>query len=243
MTVISVDIEHIQNNGAGVVALRSTNSGVGVAPIDLSSVGLTGVPAADDLGSFLGALAEELSAEFILINGPQGWKAPDDGLEDSRRCEHELGSPQCTGLPGVASPAEFLEHAQFSVALFDSLNTLMFPRLSTTGSWPAHVAVESNPTAAWRSLGIPALPSGPELAGNEEAHRLNALKGCFPLDLRGELSNCELQATVSGMAGVALERRNLAGLAFAGVEPMLVDGIWREGYILSPTRDAANPPA
>jgi hypothetical protein len=74
-------------------------------------------------------------------------------------------------------------------------------------------------------------------------HKLEELRGCFHLDVRGDLSRAGLQATVAGMAGIALERRNLAGLAFAGVEPMLVDGTWREGYILSPTRDAANLPA
>jgi hypothetical protein len=63
------------------------------------------------------------------------------------------------------------------------------------------------------------------------------------MDMRGELSHADLQAAVAGMAGVALEQRNLAGLAFAGVEPLLVDGAWREGYILNPTRDAANLPA
>ena len=57
----------------------------------------------------------------------------------------------------------------------------------------------------------------------------------FTLDVRGDLTRDELQATVAGLAGVSLERENLAGLAFAGVEPHVVDGTWREGYILSPT--------
>jgi hypothetical protein len=129
------------------------------------------------------------------------------------------------------------------VELFDELSTLMFPRLSTTGTWPTHVTVESYPTAAWQSVGIAALPPLEQVTAEDVSRKLAALQSCFPLDLRGDLSPAELQATVAGMAGVALERRNLAGLAFAGVEPMLVDGIWREGYILSPTREAASLPA
>ncbi len=243
MTIISVNVANEQYSDVGVVALRTANSSVGVVPIELASIGLDGTPQVADLGSFLVALAAELDAEFILVDGPQGWKAPDDGLGHSRRCEHMLGTPCRTGLPGVAEPAECREFAEFCIALFDELGTLMFPRLSTTGDWPTHVAVESFPRAAWHSLGIPALPAKQKAAAEEKANRLEALQGCFPLDLRGDLSYSQLQATAAGMAGVALEHRNLAGLAFAGVEPLLVEGTWREGYILSPTREAASPPA
>jgi hypothetical protein len=243
MTVISVDLVHEQYNDVGVVALRASNSSIGVVPISLPSVGLVGKPEVDELGSFLVSLADELNVASILIDGPQGWKAPDDGLDHSRRCENELGTPTRTGLPGETNPAEHRGFAEFCIALFDELATSLYPRLSTTGSWPTRVAVESLPAAAWHSLGIAALPAKNEATAADTASRLEALQSCFPLDLRGELSLSELQATVAGLAGVALERRNLAGLAFAGVEPLLVDGTWREGYILSPTREAATPPA
>jgi len=134
MTVISVDLSLEQYHDMGVVALRTADSGIGVVPIDLGSVGLIGVPKADDLSSFLASLAAELNAEFIFVDGPQGWKAPDDGLDHSRRCEHELGTPSRTGLPGETKPADYEAYAEFSVKLFDELNTLMFPRLSTTGN-------------------------------------------------------------------------------------------------------------
>jgi hypothetical protein len=183
-----------------------------------------------------------LKANFIVVNGPQGWKAPDDGLDYSRRCEHELSTPTRTGLPGETKPADHLDFTQFSVSLFDELATLLYPRLSTTGDWPAHVAVESYPTAAWQSLGIAAPSAKENTTSAALVERRKALENCFPMDVRGELSYADLQATVAGMAGVALESRNLAGLAFAGVEPLFVGGTWREGYILNPTRDAANLP-
>ena len=233
MTVISLNLNHKQYGDCGIVALRASDAYVSVVPIGLSSVGLDGVPDADQVASFLASLAGELSAEFVF---------PDEGLDHARRCEQELAMPARTGLPGEARPAEHLGFAQFCISLFDALSTQMFPRLSTTGDWPTHVAVESCPTCAWQSLGISPLPGKGETTPADLDERLKALESCFPIDVRGELSHNELQATVAGMAGVALERRNLAGIAFAGVEPMLVDGAWREGYILSPTREAANLP-
>ena len=243
MTVLSVDLVDSREYGdVGVVALRTSDSAIGVAPIGLQSVGLEGEPEVEDLATFLVSLAEELNASCILIDGPQGWKAPDDGLEHSRRCEHELSTHLRTGLPGTTQPLEKQGFAEFCVQLFDELSTLMYPRLSTTGDWPTRVSVESCPTSAWHSLGIAALPSALEASSEDVHEQVKALQSCFPLDLRGVLSAAEVQAAVAGMAGVALERRNLAGLAFAGVEPMLVDGSWREGYILNPTREAAYPP-
>lgn len=240
MTVISLNLSHEQYSDIGVVALRASDSTVGVVPIRLPSVGLEGTPEVGELASFLVSLADELSAEFIVLDGPQAWKAPDDGLDHARRCEHELGTAIRTGLPGKVRPAEQLGFAKFCVGLFDELNTLLYPRLSTTGDWPTHVAVESCATSAWQSLGISASPTKEKTESEQLKDRLDALNGCFPLDVRGELSHAELQAMVSGIAGVALERRNLSGIAFAGVEPLQIEGTWREGYILSPTRDAAN---
>lgn len=243
MTVISVDLDIEQFGDVGVVALRNSDSSIGVAPIRLPSVGLVGKPNTNELGAFLVSLADELNANFIVVNGPQGWKAPDDGLDHSRRCEHELSTPTRTGLPGKTKPADRLGFTKFSISLFDELSTLLYPRLSTTGDWPTHVAVESCPTAAWQSLGIAAPSVREDSTSAAMAGRRRALENCFPMDVRGELSYADLEATVAGMAGVALESRNLAGLAFAGVEPLFVDGTWREGYILNPTRDAATEPA
>jgi hypothetical protein len=56
------------------------------------------------------------------------------------------------------------------------------------------------------------------------------------LDARGPLNHDQLQATVAGLAALPLERQTMAGIAFAGVEPFVEDGAWREGYILNPTK-------
>ena len=72
------------------------------------------------------------------------------------------------------------------------------------------------------------------------AAAMDSLRSRFTIEVRGDLTHDQLQATAAGLAGVALERRNTAGIAFAGVDPFLVDGAWREGYILNPTPDAAD---
>ncbi len=239
MTVISVDLAYKQYSDVGVVVLRALDPIVVVVPIRLESVGLAGTPEVSQLGFFLAPLADELGASSILVDGPQGWKAPDNGLEHCRRCERELGTQGKTGLPGVTKPANYHDFIAFSIALFDKLAALSFPRLATTGDWPTHVAIESFPTAAWRSLGLAPLPGKRKATASDMTARLDSLRSCFALDVRGDLTHDELQATVAGLAGVALERHNMAGIAFAGVEPFVLDYTWREGYILNPTRDAA----
>jgi hypothetical protein len=69
--------------------------------------------------------------------------------------------------------------------------------------------------------------------------RLQSLRAVFPLDVENDLSHDELQALVAGLAGVALDDGNEAGLAIAGIRPVRLEGTWREGFIVNPTRKAA----
>jgi len=239
MAVISLDMRFKLYSEIGVVALRHSNSKTTAVPISLDDIGLQGTPEVEAFGDFLRLLVDELSASSVLLSGPQGWKAPENGLADRRKCEHEVNAPTKTGLPGVTKPASHLEFTHFCVALFDKLSESSLPRLATSGGWPTKVAIETCPAAAWRSLGIPPLPLRGETTLAELRNQTESLQDCFNLDIRGELNHGELQATVAGLAGIALEQRDMGGLAFAGVEPMEVDGKWREGYILSPTRGAS----
>jgi hypothetical protein len=69
--------------------------------------------------------------------------------------------------------------------------------------------------------------------------KLTELRAAFPLDVADGLSHDELQALVSGLAGIPLEDGNSAGVSIAGVPPMMVEGTWREGFIVNPTLKAA----
>jgi hypothetical protein len=42
-------------------------------------------------------LADDLGAAALLIDGPEAWKDPDNGLQHSRVCERELNTPAKTG--------------------------------------------------------------------------------------------------------------------------------------------------
>jgi hypothetical protein len=46
-----------------------------------------------------------------------------------------------------------------------------------------------------------------------------------------------LQALVAGLAGVAIGRGVADAYQAVGVAPRLIDGIWREGYIVLPAGD------
>jgi hypothetical protein len=65
------------------------------------------------------------------------------------------------------------------------------------------------------------------------------LRAVFPLDAEDYLSHDDLQALVAGLAGVALDDGNAAGVAIAGAPPVRLEGTWREGFIVNPTRKAA----
>jgi hypothetical protein len=236
MTVISVDLAYKDFRDVGLVLLEASGSRIVAVPIAFESVDLVGRPDAARLASFLASLAKEVEASAIVIDGPQGWKAEDNGLEHCRRCEQELATPGKTGPPRATKPANYLAFTTFSIALFDELAQRSFPRLATTGSWPHHVAIESFPTAAWRSLGISPLPGKGNSTGEDLSTKLDELKTCFDLDVRGELNHDQLQATVAGLAALPLERQTTVGIAFAGVEPFVEEGTWREGYILIPAR-------
>jgi hypothetical protein len=64
--------------------------------------------------------------------------------------------------------------------------------------------------------------------------RLDGLQERFPLWLTGPPNHDELQALVSGLAGVGLLGSALVRVASAGVAPYMKDGVWREGLIVNP---------
>jgi hypothetical protein len=61
------------------------------------------------------------------------------------------------------------------------------------------------------------------------------LMNLFSIDVAGEVSHDELQALVSGLAGLALSDGHAVGVNVAGVPPIQMDGTWREDFIVNPT--------
>jgi len=129
----------------------------------------------------------------------------------------------------------------FAIELFDALDSRGWPRLPAPAVPPSRhrYAIESFPTSGWRSLGLVPLPGKAATAPEMVLARLQSLRAVFPLDVANNLSHDELQALVAGLAGVALDDGNVAGVSIAGVPPKRVQGTWREGFIVNPTRKAA----
>ena len=241
MPTLSVDLAFEDYRDIGVVTLARLDGRIKASAVPLTTRGLHGRPSAGGLADALVSLANEISAAWIVIDGPQGWKAPDNGLEHCRCCERALATQGKTGLPGVTQPGNYLAFITFAIELFDALDNRGWPRLATPSVPPLqrHCAVESFPTSAWRSLGLVPLPGKGATAPEMVLARLQSLRAVFPLDVSDYLSHDELQALVAGLAGVALDDGNAAGVSIAGVPPMRSEGTWREGFIVNPTRKAA----
>lgn len=241
MPTLSVDLAFKDYQDIGVVTLARLDDRNKASAVRLTSRGLHGRPSAGGLADALVSLANEIGAAWIFIDGPQGWKAPDNGCEDSRCCERAVATQGKTGLPGVATPATYVDFITFAVELFDALESRGWPRLLAPAVPPLQrrCAIESFPTSAWRSLGLVPLPGKAATVPEMVLARLQSLRAIFPLDVDGYLSHDELQALVGGLAGVALDDGNAAGVSIAGVPPVRLAGTWREGFIVNPTRKAA----
>ena len=237
MPTLSVDLAFKDYRDIGVVTLARLDGRIRASAVALTTRGLHGRPSAGGLADALVSLANEIGAAWIFIDGPQGWKAPDNGVEHSRCCERSLATQGKTGLPGVTKPGNYLEFITFAIELFDALEKRNWPRLAAPAVPPLHrCAIESFPTSAWRSLGLVPLPGKAATAPEMVLARLQSLRAVFPLDVTDSLSHDELQALVAGLAGVALDDGNAAGVSIAGVPPKRLEGTWREGFIVNPTR-------
>ena len=241
MPTLSVDLAFEDYRDIGVVTLARLDGRIKASAVPLTTRALHGQPSAGGLADALVSLANEISATWIFIDGPQGWKAPDNGCEHSRVCEHALATQGKTGLPGVTKPGNYVGFISFAIELFDALDSRGWPRLRAPAVPPSRrqCAIESFPTSAWRSLGLLPLPGKAATAPEMVLARLQSLRAMFPLDVEDFLSHDDLQALVAGLAGVALDDGNAAGVSIAGAPPVRLESTWREGFIVNPTRKAA----
>lgn len=237
MPVLSVDLAYVDYRDVGIAVLETADGGTACRFVP---VALRGSPSPDGLAKYLDRLSADSGASHMLIDGPQGWKDPDNGLPHSRRCERTLNTPAKTGLPGTVKPANYGPYVAFSIALYERLTGAGWQLFQNEGAAPRdatrRVLVESFPLSAWRSLSIPGLPAKKNARPSDLEERLTALHDVFPLEVASEPNHDELQALVAGLAGVALERDAVADVAAAGVAPFRLAGSWREGFIVNPRR-------
>lgn len=201
-------------------SLRMAKSHIEATPIRLPALGLTGRPEASALAKTIIALAEQLGARLLFIDGPQAWKAPDNGLLHSRICERQLSTQGKTGLPCFTKPSNYAPFTAFAVDLFDQLASLGWSRLpdELALSSSSRFALESFPTSAWRSLGLKPLPGKANTPVGTVQAKLTELSCLLPISVEdaGDLTHDELQALVAGLAGIAVEGARLLCGRFIG---------------------------
>lgn len=238
MTVVSVDLAYSDYRDFGMVALDDAPTG---ATYEL-------LPFADDNpktptpAHVVDVVIDEckrINASLILLDGPQGWKDPSNGLMHSRLCERTLNAPGKTGLPGSCKPANYFPFIEFSIQVFDAFQARGWPRYDPASWRPGNPAViESLPLAAWRSLRLPCLPAKRKSRdGDIHKHLKSLVDAGLVADSRPAPTHDQLQALVAGLAGLGISASAPHRYQAVGVAPFLLDGSWREGYIVNPTTE------
>src|SRR5258708_2891123 len=159
--VVSVDLALKRWVDIGVAILTDDEQGIRVQFKELADHGTLGPRDAQTLALKLLDLVKVHDASVLLIDGPQAWKDPDNGIAYMRICERELRTPAKTGLPGDVKPATWTSFVSFSIDVFDALRTAGLDPFFAHESRivPARVhLIEVFPTAAWRCLGMSCLP-------------------------------------------------------------------------------------
>ncbi|MGA2571435.1 MAG: hypothetical protein ABSF23_13020 [Terracidiphilus sp.] len=256
MAVLSVDLAHRRWSELGIVILRhmplqeANPPSPDVAPAraiecEIVPLGPLGLDPALDRGPVdpeilagrLNHLCAVRGIRVLLLDGPQAWKSRANGLEVARGCERRLNTPAKAGLSGILRPYTYRRFAEFCMDVYDALGRRGWRRLET-GNQPLQprerVLVESDPRAAWKSLGLKPLPAKSRAHGIDLPEAFAALRSVVPLTADRPPNHDQLQAIVGGLPGLALEEHDPAYLKIVGKRPRREDGQWREGFIVLP---------
>src|SRR6266567_4993210 len=116
MPVLSVDLACKSVWDIGVAILEPRRAGTSTEFVEFGEPGQTGPPSPSEVAERCLHLCAQYGASILLLDGPQGWKDPDNGCEHSRVCERLLNAPAKTGLPGYVKPKGYTAFVEFSVA-------------------------------------------------------------------------------------------------------------------------------
>lgn len=234
MTIVSVDLASRRYTDIGIAVLKDGRSKIDVELIPPPNLNLVGVPDACMLAMKLCTLAMQVDARLLILDSPQGWSGGTTESVIMRSCERATRTPGKTGLPGCVKPRPFARMVEFSIAVFDFLHVAGWPRLEDCNWSGDHRSIESFPTHAWRTLKHDPLRAKP-LDKSEIERWRDKLNEYCPIKWHRLPSHDELQAVVAGLAGILMERYGAQSCAIDGLPPYMEDGVWREGFIVSPT--------
>jgi hypothetical protein len=238
MAILSIDLAYKSYDDIGAVVLEKSQRYISCETLDLRrDVAPTPAKLAETLSEF----CEQKKIRILLLDGPQGWKAKNNDLPHSRHCEKELNTPAKTGEPFVVKPAPYGPFVRFSIAVYDALGLYGWERLSNIPPpTSTRLLIESFPKSAWEILGIPHLPAKRKMRDVDMAAWIVALRRLFSLQLPPSLTHDQLQALVSGFAGLAIECGQWQAYTVAGAPPLIEQDLWREGFIVNCLRPNAH---
>lgn len=236
MSVVSIDLAYRDYRDFGVALLDPTPSGAVYELFDISTAGQH-TPEPGLVADIAVEICDRAGASLLLLDGPQGWKDPDNGLTHSRLCERLLNTPAKTGLPGSVKPANYTQFVKFAIQVFDFLHERGWPRFDpATWSPGKRAAVETFPFSAWQSLLLPCLPAKRRSREADIRRHLDSLTSTGLLAQGALPDHDQLQALVSGLAGLGVIAGTPSSYDVVGSSPFVLEGAWREGFIINPKR-------
>ncbi len=193
-------------------------------------------PAPSALARELLAMCAAREVTVLLLDGPQGWKAKDNGLVHSRVCERQAATQAKTGEPCSVKPRPSRRFVCFSIETYaELLQQAPGTQLFDGCLGPQLTLVESYPTSAWKALGMRPLPGKRKASGMRVDEYWQWLRCRWPLPQTPRpRTHAQLQALVAGLAGVCLLIHPSCA-ELLGQPPRVEEGVIVEGYIVNPT--------
>jgi hypothetical protein len=121
MPVVSVDLAYLDYRDFGMAVLEHGASGAQYQLLPFASHSAQ-APTPQRAAEIIIDVCNGAGASLVLLDGPQGWKDPSNGLAHSRICERCVNAPAKSGLPGNVKPAPYLAFVTFAIQVFDALH-------------------------------------------------------------------------------------------------------------------------
>jgi hypothetical protein len=238
--ILSIDLAYKSYADFGFCLLEeSAGKILNIQYTSYQSLGLLGTPEKEIFAQTVLNYCLATGVSILMLDGPQGWKDPNNGLLHQRVCEKHLNTQAKTGTEGNVKPANFKPFVSFAIDIFSVLNRSGLVSLVTETkiAMPAKgiLLVETYPYSAWHKLNIQPPPSKRKSTLERIIRCAQEVKIRFQLPKTKIPTHDELSALVAGLAGVAIAEGNESGYTASGVPPNLTSqGHLVEGYIANP---------
>jgi hypothetical protein len=241
--ILSVDLAYKSYEDFGMCLLGESTAKVSsvryVAPGEL---GLCGLADPQEFSNAILDFGLMNGVSIIMLDGPQGWKDPANGLLHQRLCERNLNTAAKTGTYGNVKPANYRPFVSFAIEVFRQLHregahlvTSEVIEVPPDGL----LVVKTYPRSAWKTLSLQPLPGKKKSPPDTVRRQACYLKDAVGLPEIGRPNHDQLSALVAGLGGVAILAHDRLGYATFGAPPTLTpEGHLVEGYIVNPRQKA-----